>query len=148
MYKTNSRHDYKKLANKIKEISLNSYPGVDKNHSDVKKLSDMASFLQENIKTINELKDKIIETAKQSPYFDIINSFYDIVEVLTTVLLGDLGDITRFDNHKQLIAFCGLDPTIIQTGKSINVHGTILKRGNKYARWILFNISQMVVKLL
>ena len=56
-------------------------------------------------------------------------------------------DITRFDNHRQLIAFCGLDPTIIQSGKSINVHGTISKRGNKYARWILFNISQIVVKL-
>ncbi len=77
MYKTNSRHDYyyKRLANKIKEISLNSYPGVDKDHSDVKNLSDMASILQENIKAINELKDKMIETAKESPYFDIINSF-------------------------------------------------------------------------
>ena len=55
LYKTNSRHDYyyKRLANKIKEISLNSYPGVDKEHSDVKNLSDMASILQENTKTIN-----------------------------------------------------------------------------------------------
>src|SRR5574344_2594527 len=109
LYKTNSRHDYyyKRLANKIKEISLNSYPGVDKEHSDVKNLSDMASILQENTKTINELKNKMIETAKKSPYFDIINSFYGIGEVLTTELLGELGDITRFDNHKQLIAFCG-----------------------------------------
>lgn len=149
LYKTNSRHDYyyKKLAHQIKDIASNSYPGVDKEHSDVKNLSDMAGILQENIKTINELKDKMIETAKQSPYFEIINSFYGIGEVLTAELLGELGDITRFDTHKQLIAFCGLDPTIIQSGKSINVHGAISKRGNKYARWILFNISQMVVKL-
>ena len=149
LYKTNSRHDYyyKRLAHQIKDIASNSYPGVDKEHSDVKNLSDMACILQENIKTINELKDKMIETAKQSPYFEIINSFYGIGEVLTAELLGELGDITRFDNHKQLIAFCGLDPTIIQSGKSINVHGAISKRGNKYARWILFNISQMVVKL-
>src|SRR5574344_312140 len=149
LYKTNSRHDYyyKRLANKIKDIAVNSYPGVDKDHSDVKNLSDMAAILQENIKTINELKEKMIKTAKESPYFDIINSFYGIGEVLTTELLGELGDITRFDNHRQLIAFCGLDPTIIQSGKSINVHGTISKRGNKYARWILFNISQIVVKL-
>ena len=149
LYKTNSRHDYyyKRLAQQIKDIALNSYPGVDKEHSDVKNLSDMAEILQENIKTINELKDKMIETAKQSPYFEIINSFYGIGEVLAAELLGELGDITRFDNHKQLIAFCGLDPTIIQSGKSINVHGAISKRGNKYARWILFNISQMVVKL-
>lgn len=149
LYKTNSRHDYyyKRLAHQIKDIASNSYPGVDKEHSDVKNLSDMAVILQENIKTINELKDKMIETAKQSPYFEIINSFYGIGEVLAAELLGELGDITRFDNHKQLIAFCGLDPTIIQSGKSINVHGAISKRGNKYARWILFNISQMVVKL-
>ena len=149
LYKTNSRHDYyyKRLAHQIKDIASNSYPGVDKEHSDVKNLSDMAGILQENIKTINELKDKMIETAKQSPYFEIINSFYGIGEVLAAELLGELGDITRFDKHKQLIAFCGLDPTIIQSGKSINVHGAISKRGNKYARWILFNISQMVVKL-
>ena len=43
--------------------------------------------------------------------------------------------------------FCGLDPSIVQSGKSINVKGAISKRGDKYARWILFNISQMVVKL-
>ena len=89
----------------------------------------------------------MIETAKQSPYFKIINSFYGIGDVLAAELLGELGDIARFDNHKQLIAFCGLDPTIIQSGKSINVHGSISKRGDKYVRWILFNISQMVVKL-
>ena len=149
LYKTNSRHDYfyKRLAHQIKDIASNSYPGVDKEHSDVKNLSDMACILEENIKTINKLKENMIELAKQSPYFKIINSFYGIGEVLTAELLGELGDITRFDSHKQLIAFCGLDPTIIQSGKSINVHGTISKRGDKYARWILFNISQMIVKL-
>ena len=149
LYKTNSRHDYyyKRLAHEIKEIASNSYPGIDKAHSDVQNLSNIAEMLQNNIKNINELKERMIETAKQSPYFKIINSFYGIGEVLTAELLGELGDITRFDNHKQLIAFCCLDPTIIQSGKSVNVHGAISKRGDKYARWILFNISQMVVKL-
>ena len=78
-------------------------------------------------------------------YFNHISN--DNKRDLACEIIIELGDITRFDNHKQLIAFCGLDPTIIQSGKSINVHGTISKRGNKYARWILFNISQMVVKL-
>ena len=129
LYKTNSRHDYyyKRLAHEIKEIASNSYPGIDKDHSDVQNLSNIAEMLQNNIKNINELKERMIETAKQSPYFKIINSFYGIGEVLTAELLGELGDITRFDNHKQLIAFCGLDPTIAQSGKSINVHGTISK---------------------
>lgn len=105
LYKTNSRHDYyyKRLAHQIKDIASNSYPGIDKEHSDVKNLSDMAGILQENIKTINELKEKMIETAKQSPYFEIINSFYGIGEVLTAEQLGELGDITRFDTHKQFL---------------------------------------------
>ena len=48
LYKTNSRHDYyyKRLAQQIKDIAMNSYPGVDKEHADVKNLSDMANILQ------------------------------------------------------------------------------------------------------
>lgn len=111
LYKTNARHNYfyKKLAQQIKETANNSYPGIDKEHADVRNLSDMTCILQDNIRTLNELKEKMIELAKQSPYFKIINSFYGIGEILTAELLGELGD--------------------------------------KYARWILFNISQMVVKL-
>ena len=96
LYKTNSRHDYyyKRLANKIKDIAVNSYPGVDKDHSDVKNLSDMAAIF-------------------------IFKSSNVITKIIISLIIG----------------------------KSINVHGTISKRGNKYARWILFNISQIVVKL-
>ncbi len=31
----------------------------------------------------------MIETAKQSPYFEIINSFYGIEEILTAEILGE-----------------------------------------------------------
>lgn len=149
LYKTNGRNlnFYKRLSETIKIASANSYPGVDKEHKDVKNLSDMAKIVQNNNNVINELRDKMIETAKKSPYYEIINSFYEIGEILTAEILGKLGDITRFDSPKQLIAFCRLDPTIKQSRKSINVKGAISKRGNKYARYILFNCSQMVVKL-
>lgn len=100
LYKTNLRNlnFYKKLATSIKIASNNSYPGVGKEHEDTKSLSDMAKIVQSNNNVINELRNKMIETAKQS-------------------------------------------------GKSINVKGAISKRGNKYARYILINCSQMVVKL-
>ena len=149
LYKTNGRNlnFYKKLATTIKTASINSYPGVDKEHENVKNLSYMAKIVQNNNNIINELREKMIETAKQSPYYKIINSFYGIGDTLTAEILGELGDITRFDSPKEIIAFCGLDPTIKQSGKSINVKGAISKRGNKYARYILFNCSQMVVKL-
>lgn len=50
-------------------------------------------------------------------------------------------------NGRNLNFYKKLATTIKQSGKSINVKGAISKRGNKYARYILFNCSQMVVKL-
>ena len=50
-------------------------------------------------------------------------------------------------NGRNLNFYKKLATTIKQSGKSINVIGAISKRGNKYARYILFNCSQMVVKL-
>lgn len=110
LYKTNGRNlnFYKRLSETIKIASANSYPGVDKEHKDVKNLSDMAKIVQNNNNVINELRDKMIETAKKSPYYEIINSFYGIGEILTAEILGELGDITRFDSPKQLIAFVDL----------------------------------------
>ena len=46
--------------------------------------------------------------------------------------------MNRFKNIKELTAYCGLDPSIKQSGKSINIKGPISKSGNKYLRKILF----------
>lgn len=129
LYKTNGRNlnYYKRLAETIKTASNNSYPGVNKEHADTKNLSEMAQIVQNNNYVINELREKMIRTAKQSPYFKIINSFYGIGEILTSEILGELGNITRFNSPKEIIAFCGLDPTIKQSGKTINVKGGISK---------------------
>ena len=40
----------------------------------------MAEIVQNNNHIIDDLRDKMIELAKQSPYFKIINSFYGIGE--------------------------------------------------------------------
>lgn len=50
-------------------------------------------------------------------------------------------------NGRNLNFYKKLATTIKQSGKSINVKGAISKRENKYERYILFNCSQMVVKL-
>jgi transposase len=149
LYKTYGRHPayYTSIANKIKEASMNSYPGIGIEHEDVKNLVDMAKLVQNNNNAIDEFKSKMIELAKESPYFNILRSFTGIGDVFAAEILGELGNITRFNNVKELIAFCGLDPTIIQSGKSINIKGSISKRGSKYARWILFNVSQTIVSL-
>ena len=125
-------------AKKIKEFANNSYPGIEKNSCEVDNLINIVDIISYNNLKLNELKQNLIKLAKQTPYFEIINSIYGIGETSTAQIIAELGDINRFQNIKQLNAFCGLDPTIVQSGKSINYHGPISKRGNRNARKILF----------
>lgn len=125
-------------AKKIKELANNSYPGIDVDSYEVNNLINIVDVISYNGSKLNDVKQDIVKLARQTPYFNIINSIYGIGETSTAQIIAKLGDINRFENIKQLNAFCGLDPTIIQSGKSINYHGPISKRGNRNARKILF----------
>lgn len=149
MANTNGRHInyYKRKANTIKEYSQNSYPGVNENSKDVDNLKQLVEIIIEITKQINIIKSEMIELAKKTKNFDKIVSIFGIADWSTAQIIAELKDITRFNNVKQINASCGLDPTIIQSGKSINYHGPISKRGNRYARKILFNCSRNIITL-
>lgn len=125
-------------AKKIKELANNSYPGIDSDSCEIQNLVNIIEIISYNSTKLTNVKQDIIKLAKQTPYFNIINSIYGVGETSTAQIIAELGDINRFDNIKQLNAFCGLDPTIVQSGKSINYNGPISKRGNRNARKILF----------
>ena len=137
---------YINKANKIKEYAINSYPGVNVNSKDVDNLKEIIDIIIYNQDKLDLCKEKMITLAKQSPLFPIIYSIFGIGELSASLLISELRDVTRFDNIKQLNAFCGLDPTITQSGKSINYHGPISKRGNRQARKILFNCCVSIIK--
>ena len=125
-------------AKKIKDLANNSYPGIDIDSCEVKNLINIIDIIIYNSNKLNEVKKDMVNLAKKTPYFNIINSIFGIGEISTAQIIAELGDINRFENIKQLNAFCGLDPTIVQSGKSINYNGPISKRGNRNARKILF----------
>ena len=122
----------------FKELANNSYPGIDIDSCEVKNLINIIEIISYSDTKLSEVKQDIIKLAKQTPYFNIINSIYGVGETASAQIIAELGDINRFENIKQLNAFCGLDPTIVQSGKTINYHGPISKRGNRNARKIIF----------
>lgn len=144
------KHNYKSWKSKpikIKEVACNSYPSVNINDELVSNLSQVARLVNECQKAIDIIKYKIVFLAKNSKYFKPINSIYGIGEFTTSIIIAELGDINRFNNIKELTAYCGLDPSIKQSGKSINIHGPISKTGNKYMRKILFISVSNIIKL-
>ncbi len=89
----------------------------------------------------------MIEFTKQTKNFNKITNIFGIVNWLASLIIAELKGITRLGNIKQINASCDLDPIIIQSGKSINYHGTISKRLNRYTRKILFNYSRNIIIL-
>jgi transposase len=57
---------------------------------------------------------------------------------LAARLIAELGDMTRFNNRRQLAAFAGLNPYISQSGNVDGKHLHISKRGNRHLRCLLY----------
>lgn len=137
-FKKNGFRNWKKKPMVIKEYAINSYPSVSKDDEITSSLSQLARLINTYQNEIEIIKYKIIFLGKKTKYFESINSIFGIGEFTTSLIIAELGDINRFKNIKELTAYCGLDPSIKQSGKSINIKGPISKSGNKYLRKILF----------
>ena len=146
-FKKNNFRYWKNKANIIKEYALKSYPSVNMNDESVSNLSQLARLINNYQKEIETIKYKLIFLAKKSKYFESINSIFGIGEFTASIIIAELGDINRFNNIKELTAYCGLDPSIKQSGRSIDIHGPISKSGNKYLRKILFVCCLNIVRL-
>jgi len=61
-------------------------------------------------------------------------------------ILGELGDIRRFQNSKQINAYAGIDIQRYQSGK-LQHQDKINKRGNRRLRKILFQMVRSMITL-
>jgi len=147
MAKLNNRHEnyYLRKANSIKEVAKVSYPSVSKDDDIVTNLVTTTRMLKYQIKEIEQLREIIISKAKECYLFETINSIFGFGELTTALVIAELKDINRFKNIKELTAYCGLDPSIKQSGSSVNGKGHISKTGNSYIRRILFNTIQNII---
>ncbi len=101
MAKLNGRHEnyYLKKAKLIKEYASNSYPSVSKDDEKVNNLIITIELQLSYIKQIKNLKSKLISNAKRSYMFNLINSIDGIGEFTTSLIIAELGDISKSDNR-------------------------------------------------
>lgn len=129
---------YINMATKAKETLMDSYPAVSAESEAVACLVETVRKVIEQAAEIDALKNRLISLAQTSQLYPLYVSIPGIGPITAALIIAELKDIRRFSNVKKLTASCGLDPTIVQSGKSINYHGPISKRGNSNARHILF----------
>ena len=57
------------------------------------------------------------------------------------VILGEIGDISRFSNASKLAAYAGIDASVSQSGEYQSTNNKMSKRGSPYLRKSLFQAA-------
>ena len=102
-------------------------------------------FITEQIKDMNNLLKMFVKENLQQD-FEIITSINGIGDTTAEKFLIEIADINNFKSHKQLRAYIGTDPSIKQSGSSININGRISKRGNAYLRKTIWQMAVGVIR--
>lgn len=109
--------------------------------SSVKSLNLKNNFEQETLEeTKNDLELKLEKVKTEIVKNITIENvkIKGVSELHLKAILAELGNLKRFKNQKQIIAFSGLDPTIKESGTSVRGRSRLSKRGSKTLRYFLF----------
>ena len=110
-------------------------------------LSQKASQLLLLEEELKKLTDMLTQMCHKSALEDlrILKSIKGIGDITALHFLAEIGDVSRFENYKKLIAYAGLDPTVHQSGK-FEGQSKISKRGNRHLRRVLWLMATKVAR--
>lgn len=103
-------------------------------------LLNQMSFIEQQVADTESEIDAIMEEL-QSP----ITTIPGIGPVLGAVILGEIGDIRRFEHPSKLVAYAGIDASVSQSGEFEGTQMHMSKRGSPYLRRALFMAARIAV---
>lgn len=125
------------LAQKLAALANQSYCAVKKNSPILEEIRYYAKELLRLSEQRQAVLEQMVELAQPLPEYEILLSIPGIAETTATSMIGELEDIRRFQSANQINAFIGIDLRHYESGNFL-VKEHITKRGNPYARKILF----------
>ena len=102
------------------------------------------------VSTINHFNEKIDPIDKQiSTIIKELNpkmlSIPGLGEISAATILSEYGDIKNFSSSGKMLAFAGLEPSIIQSGTLEN-NGKMVKHGSGHLRYSIMNIAMSILR--
>lgn len=99
-------------------------------------LIEQISFIENQVKeTESEISDIMEKLA--SP----ITTITGIGNVTGAAIISEIGDISKFDCSRKLVAFAGIDASVTQSGEFATTHNVMSKRGSPYLRKAIFQAA-------
>jgi len=112
--------------------------------------SEYLSFeLKKLINKLDNLNKDLEEYNEEiKHYVDILDtkilSITGISYVTAGLILGEIGDINRFNRVDSLISYSGIDIEVYESGKFKSTNNHITKKGSKYLRYALYQVAKVI----
>ena len=137
---SHGKFTYARFA-KLKELAKDSI-GHHNDNSDL--------LISTYVSTINHFNEKIDPIDKQiSTIIKELNprmlSIPGLGEISAATILSEYGDIKNFSSPNKMLAFAGLEPSIIQSGTLEN-NGKMVKHGSGHLRYAIMNIAMSILR--
>ena len=125
---------------KLRELAKNSVGRHDEN-------TDL--LISTYISIIRTFNDKIDPIEKQiSTIIKVLNprmlTIPGLGEISAATILSEYGDINNFSSPNKMLAFAGLEPSIIQSG-TIENNGKMVKHGSGHLRYSIMNTAMIIL---
>jgi transposase len=90
----------------------------------------------ERLERLEHMLRDTVAAWRMYPVVQALQTLRGVQLVIAATLVAEIGDIGRFDNPRQLMAYLGLTPSEYSSGPSVR-RGAITKCGNSHARRML-----------
>jgi len=137
---------HERKAKEIFTLAQNGIPVLPNTNSTKIVVEEIIRVLHEIESSRVSILAQMNTLAKTLPEFSLVNSFPCVGEVLTPMIISEIGDVRRFKNKYSLIAYAGIDSPPYQSGTFNATERHISKRGNSYLRKVGFEIMQSLIK--
>lgn len=96
--------------------------------------------------TLVAMRTEMLRLARQLPEYETVRAMYGVGEITAAQLMAEIGDVRRYPRRSSLVAFAGVDPAVIQSGKHEAQSSPSTKRGSPHLRKTLYQIVCTYVK--
>lgn len=125
------------LARKLMKCAAINQVAVSMTSHNLYQVTYQVQEIQKLIITQAQLIEDMSSLAKTLPEYDILQTIPGIGQGTAVRLIGELGDLRRFNTSQQLNSFIGIDLVTIDSG-NYQSKRHITKHGNPHARKILY----------
>ena len=134
------------IASRLSAYAKGAMSGCPADGGEVDSLISALDDVIGDMGALDEITGRLLGLAKELPHFALIASIDGVGDALAALLCAEIGNPSRFNSRDGIVAYAGLDPAILQSGKNDGLHYSITRKGNASLRKCLYlAVENMII---